>query len=81
MSEQTSSPDAGRPGTRGAGYWVVAVLVAVVGTALVVWLYDRGTLPLAGPFVLAALLPLLWPLFERGQRKQAERRARKSREQ
>jgi len=74
MDEQTSS---GRAGGRGAGYWLFAILFAVGGTALVVWLYDRGTLGLAGPFVLLALLPLLWPLVERGQRKKAEREARK----
>jgi hypothetical protein len=62
---------------RGARYWVLAVLCAVVGTALVVVLYDRGVLPIAGPFVLLALMPLLWPLFERGQRVKAEREARK----
>lgn len=62
---------------RGVGYWVLAVLCAVVGTALVFVLYDRGVLPIAGPFVLVALMPLLWPLFERGQRVKAEREARK----
>lgn len=77
MLEQTP-PDGGfRTSPRGAAYWVFAVTIGIVGTALVVWLYDRGSLPMAGPFVLLTLLPLLWPLFERGQRKKAERRARK----
>jgi glycerol uptake facilitator-like aquaporin len=65
------------PSGRGARYWVLAVLGAVVGTAVVVVLYDRGVLPITGPFVLLALMPLLWPLFERGQRAKAEREARR----
>lgn len=76
MSDHTPPEPSART-SRGAAYWVGAVVVAVAGTALVVWLYDRGTLPLAGPFVLLALVPLLWPLHERGQRKRAEREARR----
>ncbi|QBR92689.1 hypothetical protein [Nocardioides euryhalodurans] len=60
---------------RGARTWLPAVLVAVVGTVVVVVLYDRGVLPIAGPFVLLALLPLLIPLQRRGQRRLTERRA------
>ena len=62
---------------QGARSWLLAVLVAVVGTVVVVVLYDRGVLPIAGPFVLLALLPLLLPLQRRGRRRRAERRARR----
>jgi hypothetical protein len=57
--------------------WLPAGLVSVVGVAVVVVLYAGDVLPIAGPFVLFALLPLLIPLQERGQRARAEREARR----
>jgi len=38
---------------------LVAAVLAVVGVAAVVVLYDRGWLPIAGPFVALAVAPLL----------------------
>ena len=56
-------------------YTLLAVLFAVVGTGLVVALYDYGFLPIAGPFVLIFLLPLLLPLQRSGLRRRAGRLA------
>ena len=56
-------------------YTLLAVLFAVVGIGLVVALYDKGILPIAGPFVLLFLLPLLIPLRNRGLRNRSRRLA------
>jgi hypothetical protein len=49
-------------------YSLLTVFFAVVGIGLVVALYDKGLLPIAGPFVVIFLLPLLVPLRRRGLR-------------
>src|SRR4051794_38663915 len=56
-------------------YLLLAVLFAVVGIGLVTALYDKGILPIAGPFVVIFLLPLLIPLRNRGLRSRARRLA------
>ena len=52
--------------------WIRYTLLAVSSlswaSALVVALYDKGLLPIAGPFVVLFLLPLLVPLRNRGLR-------------
>lgn len=72
------TPPPPEPTRRGWAQWLGAVLLSAAGLALVVVLYDRGVLPLAGPFALVALLPLLWPLMERGQRAREAREARRA---
>jgi hypothetical protein len=62
-------------------YTVLAVLFAVVGIGLVTVLYDKGFLPIAGPFVLIFLLPLLLPLRRRGLRGRVGRLGRRLGEQ
>lgn len=57
-------------------YTVLAVLFAVVGIGLVTVLYDKGFLPIAGPFVVLFLLPLLLPLRRRGLRSRVRRLGR-----
>ena len=59
-------------------YTLLAGLFAVVGIGLVVALYDKGFLPIAGPFVVLLLTPLLIPLRRRGLRNRARRRERKA---
>lgn len=54
-------------------YTLLALLFAVVGTGLVVALYSRGVLPIAGPFVVIFLLPLLLLLRNRGLRSRSRR--------
>lgn len=58
-------------------YTVLAVLFAVIGIGLVTVLYDRAFLPVAGPFVLVVLLPLLLPLRRRGLRSRVRRLGRR----
>lgn len=68
------APDAEvTPWPRPVRYALLAVLFAVVGVGLVVAFYDKGFLPIAGPFVVLALLPLLIPLRSRGLRNRARR--------
>lgn len=62
-------------------YLLLSLLFAVIGIGLVVALYDRGVLPIAGPFVVLALAPLLLPLRRRGQRARARRLASRLDEQ
>ena len=54
-------------------YTLSAGLFAVVGIGLVVALYDKGLLPIAGPFVVLFLLPILVPLRNRGLRNRTRR--------
>jgi hypothetical protein len=54
-------------------YTLLALLFAIVGTGLVVALYSRGALPIAGPFVVIFLLPLLLLLRARGLRSRTRR--------
>src|SRR4051795_546289 len=56
-------------------YLVLAVLFAVAGIGLVTALYEKGILPIAGPFVVIFLLPLLIPLRARGLRNRPRRLA------
>lgn len=54
-------------------YTLLAGLFAVIGIGLVVALYDKGVLPIAGPFVVLFLLPILVPLRNRGLRNRTRR--------
>jgi hypothetical protein len=54
-------------------YTLLAVLFAVIGIGVVVALYDKGFLPIAGPFVVLFLLPILIPLRRRGLRNRTHR--------
>jgi hypothetical protein len=62
-------------------YTLLAVLFAVVGIGLVTALYDKGFLPIAGPFVVLFLLPILLPLRRRGLRRRIARLAARLDEQ
>jgi hypothetical protein len=57
------SPDRRTPEVEPWPVWLrgtlLAVLVVVIGIGVVVALYDRGWLPLTGPFVAALLVPLI----------------------
>jgi hypothetical protein len=63
------------PWPRPVRYTLLALLFAVIGIGLVTVLYDKGILPIAGPFALIFLLPVLLPLQRRGIRKRRERLA------
>jgi hypothetical protein len=57
------------------GHSLFAVLVAIIGVGLVITLYDGGILPIAGPFVVLALAPLLLPVHMHGLQRRAHRLA------
>jgi hypothetical protein len=61
------------PSPRPVRYALLATLFAVVGIGLVTSLYARGVLPIAGPFALLFLLPILLPLQRRMLRRRQDR--------
>ena len=62
-------------------YTLLTVLFAVVGVGLVVALYSRGLLPIAGPFAVIFLVPLLLALRRFGLRGRLRRLSRRTSEQ
>lgn len=75
MSESSGSSGGVKPWPGWVRYTLLAVLFGVVGIGLVVALYDKGILPIAGPFVVLFLLPVLLPLRRRGLRNRCRRLA------
>ncbi len=56
---ENMNQDGPKPWPRGVRYVVVSILVVVAGVGLVTFLYSKGIIPLAGPFVAMIVGPVI----------------------